>query len=55
MEIKEISFLTPTAVEEIKDIENDNLDVFVELEDGYTCTVVVGTCLLYTSPSPRDS
>ena len=43
MEIKEISFLTPTAFEEITDIENDNLDVFVELEDGYTCTVVVGT------------
>lgn len=43
MKIKEIRFLTPTAFEEIKDIENDNLDVFVELEDGYTCTVVVGT------------
>jgi len=35
---KSISF--PTYFEE--DIENSNIDVFVELEDGYTYTVVVG-------------
>ena len=43
MIVKEIRFLTPNAFEEIADIENDNLDVFVEFEDGYICTVVVGT------------
>jgi hypothetical protein len=36
-----ISF--PTYLEDITDIENDNIDVFVELEDGYTYTVVVAT------------
>ena len=39
MLIKSISF--PTYLEE--DIENSNIDVFVELEDGYTYTVVVAT------------
>ena len=41
MLIKSISF--PTPLEDIKDIEDDNIDVFVELEDGYTHTVVVAT------------
>lgn len=36
-----ISF--PTSLEDITDIENSNIDVFVELEDGYTYTVVVAT------------
>ena len=43
MKIKKISFIHPNLLEEIPDIEDYNLDVFVELEDGYTCTVVVGT------------
>jgi len=43
MKIKEISFVRPNLLEEIADIEDYNVDVFVELEDGYTCTVVVGT------------
>jgi len=43
MKVKEISFIRPNLLEEIADIENYNVDVFVELEDGYTCTVVVGT------------
>lgn len=43
MKIKEISFVRQNLLEEIADIENYNVDVFVELEDGYTCTVVVGT------------
>lgn len=30
-------------MENIADTENDNLDVFVELEDGYTCIVIVRT------------
>ena len=41
MLIKSISF--PTYLEDITDIENSNIDVFVELEDGYTYTVVVAT------------
>ena len=41
MLIKSISF--PTYLEDITDIENSNIDVFVELEDGYTYTVVIAT------------
>ena len=41
MLIKNISF--PTYLEDITDIENSNIDVFVELEDAYTYTVVVAT------------
>ena len=41
MLIKSISF--PTYLEDITDIENSNIDVFVELEDSYTYTVVVAT------------
>ncbi len=41
MLIKSFSF--PTFLEDITDIENCNIDVFVELEDGYTYTVVVAT------------
>jgi hypothetical protein len=33
----------PTYLEDITDIENDNIDVFVELGDGYTYIVTVGT------------
>jgi len=33
----------PTPLSSVKDIENDNIDVFVELEDGITYTVVVST------------
>ena len=43
MEIKEISFVRSNLLEEIPDIEDYNVDVFVKLEDSYTCTVVVGT------------
>jgi hypothetical protein len=41
MLIKSISF--PTYLEDITDIENSNIDIFVELEDAYTYTVVVAT------------
>ena len=41
MLIKSISF--PTYLEDITNIENSNIDVFVELEDAYTYTVVVAT------------
>jgi len=43
MLVKKISFPNPNELEDIEDIENDNIDVFVELEDGYVCTVVVST------------
>jgi hypothetical protein len=39
--VQKISF--PTPLEDIKDIENDNIDVFVELEDRYKYTVVLGS------------
>jgi len=41
MKVVKIKF--PTALSKINDIENDNLDVFVELEDGFTYVVVVST------------
>ena len=41
--VKKISFVRPILLQEIPDIEDYNLDVFVELEDGYTYTVVIAT------------
>ena len=41
MLVKKISF--PTYLEDSQGIENSNIDVFVEVEDGYTFTVIVGT------------
>ena len=41
MLIKSISF--PTSLENITDIENSNIDVFIELEDASTYTLVVAT------------
>ncbi len=41
LKINNITYPTPLSY--IKDIENDNIDVFVELEDGITYTVVVST------------
>jgi hypothetical protein len=43
MLVKKISFVRPNLLEEIPDIEDYNLDVFVELEDGYTYTVSIAT------------
>ena len=41
MLVKKIRFVSP--LENAIDIEDYNIDVLVELEDGYTYTVVVGT------------
>ena len=41
MKIVNISY--PTPLSEVKDVENDNIDVFIELDDGMTYTVVVST------------
>ena len=38
MKIKRIEFM-----EEIRDVDNDNIDVLVESEDGYKYIIVVGT------------
>jgi hypothetical protein len=40
MLIKKISF--PSLLKYIEDIYDDNIDVFVELEDGCEYTVIVG-------------
>lgn len=41
MAVKDISFLS--SLEDVIDVESSNIDVFVELEDGSTYTVVVAT------------
>ena len=41
MEVKKISF--PVPLENIENIYDDNIDVFVELENGRSYTVIVGT------------
>ena len=41
MKVVKIEF--PIKLSQIDDIENDNLDVFVELEDGFTYVVVIFT------------
>ena len=42
MLVKKFSFVRPNLREEIPNIEDYNVDVFVELEDGYRFTVLVG-------------
>ena len=41
MIINKISY--PTPLSNVRCVENDNIDVFVELEDGYTYTLVLIT------------
>ena len=43
MLVKKISFVRPNLLEEIPDMEDYSLDVFVELRNGYTYTVVLAT------------
>lgn len=45
MKIKKITY--PTALEKIPDLYNDNIDVFVETEDGLHFTMTVCTPLFY--------
>ena len=63
--MKIINIKFPMYFDDIEDIENDNIDVFVELEDGVTYTLVVFTPknyywymdnegLDYIPPSPPD-
>lgn len=44
MLVKNISFIKPTLLEDLEDIDANNIDVFVELENGYTYTVILVTC-----------
>lgn len=41
MNIKNIKY--PTPLTDVKDIENDNIDIFVETDDGMSYTFVVTT------------
>ncbi|MNI28352.1 hypothetical protein D3C73_821260 [compost metagenome] len=43
MNIVKLSY--PTPLSNIVDIQNDNIDVFIELEDGTNITIVVSTPL----------
>ena len=52
MLIKKISF--PSPLKHIEDIYDDNLDVFVELEDGSEYTVIVGTPKNFLTLMNRD-
>ncbi|MEX3618800.1 hypothetical protein [Paenibacillus glucanolyticus] len=53
MKVLKISY--PTSLSEISNKENDNIDVFVELEDGYSITVVVSTPLNLLDQMNRDN
>lgn len=54
MLIKNISFPVPNQLEKIPDIEDNNIDVCVELEDGYTHTVIVATSKNLLSLMDKD-
>ena len=41
MRVKKISF--PISLEDVENIYDDNIDVFVDLENGRSYTVIVGT------------
>jgi hypothetical protein len=53
MVVKNIIF--PTSLEKIEDIKNDNIDIFVELKNGLTYTMVVATPLNLLSLMKKDS
>ena len=52
MKIKKISF--PTSLKDIEDIKDDNIDVFVELENSYVYTVVMATAKNIESLMDKD-
>ncbi|MGC6767334.1 hypothetical protein [Enterococcus sp. LJL51] len=41
--MKVLNIEYPTTLDKIEDITDDNIDVFVELEDGFSYTVIVST------------
>lgn len=52
MLIQSINF--PSPLTDIEDISDDNIDVFVDLEDGSSYTVVVATCKNVLSLMDKD-
>lgn len=52
MKIKKITY--PTSINEVVDILNDNIDVFVETQDGMHFTVTVCTPLFYLSYMEKE-
>lgn len=52
MKIKEITY--PTDLSEINDIFNDNIDVFVETDDGMIFTMTVSTPLYYLERMEKE-
>jgi hypothetical protein len=53
LEIRKIIY--PTSLNSLKDPENDNVDIIVELEDGFSYTMVVATPKnLYTLMENED-
>lgn len=53
MKIKRVTY--PTSLEKICDIFNDNIDVFVELEDGKSYTLTVCTPEFYKSYMEKEN
>ncbi|WP_106766558.1 hypothetical protein [Paenibacillus faecalis] len=53
MKVLKISY--PTSLSKISNKENDNIDVFVELEDGSHITVVVSTPLNLLEQMNKDN
>ena len=52
MKIKKVTY--PTPLEEISDIHNDNIDVFIEMEDGRNYTLTVCTPEFYSSYMKKE-
>lgn len=52
MKIKKITY--PTPLNEVADILNDNIDVFVETQDGMHFTMTVCTPLFYLSYMEKE-
>ncbi len=53
MKIKTIEY--PTSLEKITDPFNDNIDVFVETEDGYHFTMTVSTPQFYLTYMEKEN
>lgn len=52
--MKIIQIIYPTPLEEIKDINNDNIDIFVKMEDGRNYTLTVCTPEFYISYMEKE-
>lgn len=52
MKIKKVTY--PTSLDEVVDVSNDNIDVFVETEDGMHFTMTVCTPLFYLTYMEKE-